>query len=151
MGQREGALHLLGVLLPMTHGLVCFTFHRGFSSRFFFYSYCGFGKYCGYCGILWCGDIQYLEVLVGGGVPLFFHRRTTQRALVETGEAVEELLGQKKEGGKLWFLVGSVGEGDSRWVDVDYFLQKVDGGWRKYCERKGLKVDVATDVEEALE
>ena len=36
MGQREGALHLLGVLLPVRHGFVCFTFHRGFSSRFFF-------------------------------------------------------------------------------------------------------------------
>ena len=94
---------------------------------------------------------RYVEDLVGEGVPLFFHRRTTQRALVETGEAVEEVLGRKKEGGKLWFLVGSVGEGDSRWVGVDYFHQKVDGGWRKYCERKGLRVDVAKDSEEAAE
>ena len=94
---------------------------------------------------------RYLEDLVGGGFPLFFHRRTTQRALVETGEAVEEVLGHKKEGGKLWFLVGFVGEGDSHWLNADYFLQKFDEGWRKYCDRKGLKVDVAKDMEEALE
>ena len=71
--------------------------------------------------------------------------------MVETGEAVEEVLGHKKEGGKLWFLVGLVGEGNSRWVDTDYFLQKVDGGWRKYCERKMLKVDVAKDLEAVVE
>ena len=57
----------------------------------------------------------------------------------------------RKEGGVGGQGVGSVGEGDLRWVDVDYFLQKVDGGWRKYCERKALKVDVGKDVEEALE
>ena len=47
-------------------------------------------------------------------------------------------------------LVALVGEGESRWVDTEYFLQKVDGGWRKYFERKGLKVDVA-DVEDKVE
>ena len=60
MGQREGALHLLGVLLPVRHGFVCSLFTGVSLHAFFVYSYCGFGKYCGYCGILWCGDIQYL-------------------------------------------------------------------------------------------
>ena len=61
------------------------------------------------------------------------------------------MLGHEREGGKLWFLGGLVGEGNSRWVDTDYFLQKVDGDWRKYCERKGLKVDVANDLEAVVE
>ena len=90
----------------------------------------------------------YVEDLVGEGVPLFFHRRTMHRTLVEAGEAVEEVLGHKREGGKLWFLVGLVGEGETQWVDSSYFLQKVDGGWRKYCEKKGLKVDLVKEVEE---
>ena len=71
---------------------------------------------------------RFVEDLVGEGVPLFFHRRTTQRALVETGEAVEEVLGHKKEGGKLWFLAGLVGEWGKQWVDSSYFLTKVDEG-----------------------
>ena len=58
------------------------------------------------------------------------------------------MLGRKKEGRKLWFLVGLVGEGNSRWVDTDYFFQKVDGDWRKYREKKGLKVDLVKEVEE---
>ena len=44
---------------------------------------------------------------------------------------MEEVLGHKKKGGKLWFLVGLVGEG---WVNADYFFQKVDGGCKKYRE-----------------
>ena len=65
----------------------------------------------------------------------------------EEGEEVEEVLGHKKEGGKLWFLVGTIGEGDARWVDAAYFLDKVDEGWRKYCEKKGLKVDLVREGE----
>ena len=88
---------------------------------------------------------------MGSVFPCFFHRRTTQRTLVEAGEAVEEVLGHKREGGKLWFLVGLVVEGNSRCVDTDYFLQKVDEGWRKYCERKGLKVEDSKDLEDVVE
>ena len=90
---------------------------------------------------------KYIEDPLGGGTPLFFHRRTERKAVSEEGEEVEEVLGHKKEGGKLWFLVGTIGEGDARWVDAAYFLDKVEEGWRKYCEKKGLKVDLVREGE----
>jgi hypothetical protein len=91
---------------------------------------------------------KYMEDPVGGGTPLFFHRRTERRALEKEGDEVEEVLGHKREGGRLWFLVGLVGEGEARWVEPSYFIQKVDGGWRKYCEKKGLKVDLVREGDE---
>ena len=48
----------------------------------------------------------------------------------------------------MWFLVGLVGEGETQWVDSSYFLTKVDEGWRKYSEKKGLRVDLVKEVEE---
>ena len=45
-------------------------------------------------------------------------------------------------------MVDTFGEGDARWVDSAYFLDKVDERWRKYCEKKGLKVDLVRAGEE---
>ena len=56
------------------------------------------------------------------------------------GDEVEEVLGHKREGGKLWFLVGLVGEQEARWIQV--FFQGINEEWRTYCDKKGLKVDL---------
>ena len=85
---------------------------------------------------------EYIDDSVREGTSLFFHRRAERRFLDSEGDGFEEVLGHKNEGGKLWFLVGLVGERESRWVDSNFFLQGVHEGWRNYCDKKGLKVDL---------
>ena len=71
---------------------------------------------------------KYLDESVAEGIPLFFHRRTERRILDSEGDEVEEVLGHKREGGKLWFLVGLVGEREARWVGSSFFSSRYQRG-----------------------
>ena len=59
-GAKGGGPATIGGVAAQETRPCLFHFSQGFLFTLLFYSYCGVGKYCGYGGILWCGDIQYL-------------------------------------------------------------------------------------------
>ena len=82
-------------------------------------------------------------------LPLFFHQQTTVDEDAEpTDWIVQEIVDHKIENGQKFFKV--LWEGfppdEATWEGVGSFLTKVNEPWRKYCEHKGIIVDLISEV-----